>query len=61
MVGAGMMGTETCVTEGDLVCFAARRLRSAEPLSEGESRRGGAHEESERFIVAVTPCESREQ
>ena len=61
VIGVGMMGIETCVTEGDLVCSAERRLRNAELLSEGESRRGRGHEESERFIVAVTPCESREQ
>ena len=61
VAGVGMMGTETCVTEGDLVRSAGCRLRSAEPFSEGESRRSGAHEESERFIVAMTPCESREQ
>ena len=61
VVGVGMMGTETCVTEGDLVCSAERRLRDAELLSESESRRERGHEESERFIVALTPCESREQ
>jgi hypothetical protein len=61
VTGVGMMGTETCVTEGDLVCSEKRRLRVSELLSEGESRRERGSEESERFIVATTPCESREQ
>jgi len=49
VVGAGMAGTETCVTEGGL----------------GKPGRGrypaGKTEESERLIVAITPGESREQ
>ena len=55
------MGTEMRMTEGDLVCSAVRRQRNAEPLSEGESTRERGCEESERLIVAMTPCESREQ
>ena len=61
VIGVGMVGTETCVTEGDLVCSEKRRLRGSELLSEGESRRGRGSEGSERFIVAMTPGESREQ
>ena len=61
VIGVGMMGTETCVTGGDLVCSEKRRLRLSELLSEGERRRERGHEGSERFIVALTPCESKEQ
>ena len=61
VIGAGMVGRGTCVTEGDLVCSEKRRLRQSELLSEVESRRERGSEESERFIVAMTPCESREQ
>ena len=35
VIGVGMIGTETCVTGGDLVCSATRRPREAELLSEG--------------------------
>lgn len=61
MAGVGMMGTETCVTEGDLARSTERRQRCVELLSEGESRRERGSEESERLIVAMTPGESREQ
>ena len=47
--GVGMMGIETCVTEGDLVCSEKRRQRGPELLSEGESRR----ERGERGVRAV--------
>ena len=49
MVGAGMVGTETCVTEGDL----ARAGRHRWPT--------GRNEGSERPIVALTPSESWEE
>ena len=35
VLGVGMMGIETCVTEGDLACSEERRPRTSELLSEG--------------------------
>ena len=49
MVGAGMVGTETCVTEGGL------------GSSDGSRYSAGGTEASERLIVALTPGESREE
>lgn len=61
MAGVGMMGTETDVTEGDLSGSSECRQHSEEPRAKGDSRSAGACEESERFIVAMTPGESREE
>lgn len=61
VAGVGMSGRETWVTGGDLVCSPTCRTHVEERTSEGGSRRGPGHEESERFIVATTPCESKEQ
>ena len=60
VVGVGMVGTGTHMTEGDLVVSQDSRILSWEPRSEANPR-AGDNEESERFIVAMTPVESREQ
>jgi len=60
VVGAGMRGNAACVTEGGL----GSSDRSEQPAGTGDvsaSKHPGAVEESERFIVAMTPGESREQ
>jgi len=60
VVGVGMVGIETCVTEGDLDrSDGGRNRRRNRWIRETEST--GAAEESERLIVATTPGESREQ
>ena len=61
MVGAGMAGTGTCVTEGDLVDPDQAVSSWPEPGSTGEAEESGDHEESEPLIVAMTPRESGEQ
>ena len=61
VLGAGMERMETCVTEGDLLRSLEDRQSSGELPREVNSEFGGAFEESERLIVAMTPGESREQ
>jgi len=60
VVGVGMVGTETCVTEGDLARSNSGRYRLRNRQVR-ETELSGANEESERLIVALTPGESREQ
>ena len=47
VIGVGMMGTETCVTEGDLVGSERRRLRHSERLPEGGQQKGVEHARSQ--------------
>ena len=61
VLGAGMERTEPCVTEGDLVRSRAGRQPAGGTTAQGNAKFGGAFEESERLIVALTPGESREQ
>ena len=61
MVGAGMVGTETCVTEGDLVCPEGGPNPQAGTGVTRETEDAGADEKSERLIVALTGGESRKQ
>ena len=61
MLGAGMMGTETGVTEGDLVHSGGAHGAAGNGRGKGDTERGGVCEESERFIVVMTPGESREE
>ena len=61
VTGAGIVGTSIGVTEGDLSRSPPCRQQDGEPGSQGSSKETGAKEKSERFIVALTPCESWEQ
>jgi hypothetical protein len=61
VVGVGMVGIETYVTEGDLVRSEGGRPRPSELAKQGRTEPAGASEESERLIVALTPRESGEQ
>jgi hypothetical protein len=61
VVGVGTGGTEACVTGGDLFRSRWGRQPQRELSCEGNAEYGGAAEESERLIVAMTLGESREQ
>ena len=61
VVGAGMMGRVTCVTEGDLGCSGGGPTLCSEPSDRGNSKTAGAAKESERLIVVLTLGESREE
>lgn len=61
MVGVGMVGTETCVTKGDLVCPERPDSLWTGTGVARETKDTGAFEESERLIVATTYGESRKQ
>ena len=61
VVGAGMVGTGTSVTEGDLVRSGTGRHPLRNRASKAHAKRPGADEESERLIVALTPGESQDE
>ena len=51
-----MVGTETCVTKGDLVASGADVVPEADAKADRQAEARG--EKSERFIVAMRPHES---
>jgi len=54
VIGAGMEGTATCVTEGDLVGSGRGRTPRSEPRVVRATETRGANEESERLIVVMS-------
>lgn len=59
-LAAGMTGKESCVTHGELSDFRGRGHLLAETVRrKPQGKEGGVREQSERFIVAMAPGETR--